>query len=98
MTEEDVSRETLIAEAEIGDEAQKFLDTDLGKTLLGMAHQEVLAAQEALEVVDPSDTKKITALQNQAKAGRNFEEWLKELVNRGITALNVWQQQRNDEG
>ena len=89
MSEQDV----LIAEAEIGDEARKFLESELGKTLLGMASQEVLLAQEALEIVDPSDTKKITALQNQAKVARNFEQWLAELIDKGNNALNVWRQQ-----
>lgn len=85
----------LIAEAEIGDEARKFVESDLGKTLLGMAQQEVVMAQEALETVDPSDTKKITHLQNQAQNGRNFEKWLTELVSKGEQALILWKQERD---
>jgi hypothetical protein len=88
-------RAILIAEAEIGDEARKFVESDLGKTLLGMAQQEVLQAQEALETVDPTDTKKITYLQNQAKTARNFEQWLGELIVKGENALTVWRQQNN---
>jgi DNA segregation ATPase FtsK/SpoIIIE-like protein len=87
------AEDELIAEAEIGEQAREFLESELGKTLLGMAQQEVLLAQEALEVVDPTQTEKIRALQNQAKIGRNFEDWLKELITKGENALNVWRQQ-----
>jgi len=92
MNDQDV----LIAEAEIGDEARRFLESDLGKTLLGMAKQEIQAAQEALEETDPTDTKTITALQNKAKVGRNFEQWLNELLIRGENALNTWKQQQEE--
>ncbi len=92
MTDDD----ELIAEAEIGDEARKFVESDLGKTLLGMAQQEVAKAQEELETVDPSDTKKVVALQNQAKNGRNFETWLTELISKGEQALILWRQKQEE--
>jgi hypothetical protein len=85
----------LIAEAEIGDESRKFLESDLGKTLIGMAEQEILLAQEALETIDPTKTEEIRSLQNQAKIARNFQQWLTELVDKGNNALNVWRQQNN---
>ena len=87
------AEDELVAEAEIGEQAREFLESELGKTLLGMAQQEVLLAQEALEVIDPTETEKIRALQNQAKVGRHFEGWLKELITKGENALNVWRQQ-----
>lgn len=89
----------LIAEAEIGEDARQFVESDLGKILLGMAQQEVARAQEELETVDPSDTKKVVALQNQAKNGRNFEAWLAELISKGEQALIVWREkQKEDNG
>lgn len=60
-----------------------------------MAHQEVQVAQEALEKVDPEDTKEITRLQNQAKLARHFEQWLAELITKGDTAIAVYAQQRD---
>lgn len=84
----------LIAEAEIGDEARRFVESDLGKTLLGMADQEIKAAQADLETVDPSDTEKIRALQNKAAVARHFEEWLVELIDRGSNALEVWKNEQ----
>jgi hypothetical protein len=85
----------LIAEAEIGDKAREFVESELGKTLLGMAQQEVTLAQEELETVDPSNTEKIRALQNQAKVARNFEQWLIELISKGENALTLWRQENN---
>ena len=90
MTEHDA----LIAEAELGEEARKFMESDLGKVLLGLARQETGLAQIALETVAPTDIYKITTLQNQAWLGRKFEEWLFELVDKGESAMNVFRQQQ----
>lgn len=85
----------LIADAELGDEAKRFLESDLGRCLVGMAQQEVMAAQEALETVDPNQAEEIRALQNKAKLGRQFDEWLHELVDQGNAALEAFRQQRD---
>jgi hypothetical protein len=85
----------LVAAAELGDEAKRFLESDLGRCLLGMAEQEVQLAQEALAEVDPTDTEGIRKLQNQAKLYRTFNEWLKELLDKGEAALQAFIQQRS---
>ena len=85
--------ETLIAEAELGEEARAFLQSDLCKCLLGMAKQEVDAAQQGLEQVDPSDINKVRELQNKAWRGRQFEAWLTELIMNGDQALALYRQQ-----
>jgi hypothetical protein len=87
----------LIAEAELGDEARKFLDGDLGKWLVGCAEQEVQAAQEALETADPNNEKAIRDLQNKAWRGRRFKEWLAELVSRGEGAIAAFKQQQHED-
>ena len=87
----------LIAEAELGEEARHFLESDLGKCLLGMAQQEIALAQEALERVDPANAEAVRKLQNQAQLGRQFEKWLLELVDRGDTAIKVFKQQNEGE-
>jgi hypothetical protein len=84
----------LIAEAEIGGAADDFLASDLGRCLLGMALQEVHSAQEALETVNPTDVAAIERLQNKAKLGRQFEQWLTELVGKGEEALETLKQQQ----
>jgi len=86
----------LIAAAELGDEAKRFLESDLGKCLLGMAQQEVALAQEKLERVSPTDVEAIRALQNQAQLGRQFEAWLLELLDKGNNALEVFKHSRQE--
>lgn len=80
----------LIAEAELGEEARNFVESDLGKTLIGMAEQETMAAQIALETVLPTDTEQIRRLQNKAMLGRYFRQWLIELIDKGQSALEVY--------
>lgn len=88
----------LIAQALIGDEAKKFIESDLGRCVLGMAMQEIEAAQLALEDVNPTDVPAIERLQNKAKLGRQFEQWLKELISNGENALAMWRQQQEQQG
>ena len=85
--------EELIATAELGDDTKRFLESDLGRCLIGMAEQEIAAAQEALLTVAPMDTEGITKLQNQAKVALYFKQWLAELVDKGNAAIEVFKQQ-----
>ena len=86
----------LIASAEIGDQARKFLESDLGKCVLGMARQQIEGAWLDLENVDPTQTEKIRALQNKAQLGRQFEQWLKELLQEGENAMNIYQSRKDE--
>lgn len=88
-----MSRDELIAQAELGEEAQKFLQSDLYKVMVGFAEQDLVDAQLALESVSPTDTAKIVELQNTAKCARNFSGWLHELVDEGNNAIQVFKQQ-----
>lgn len=85
----------LIAEAELGDQAKAFLESDLGRCLIGLAQQEVWSAHEALESISPTDIEGIRSLQSQAKMGRMFEQWLIELIDKGESALEVLREQTN---
>lgn len=80
----------LIAHAELGEEARNFIESELGKAVLGMAQQEIDAALQDLALVDPADVEKIRKLQNQAALGRMFAAWLGELINKGSNALEVF--------
>lgn len=74
----------------MGEDARAFLESNLGRCLLGMAQQEILAAQQELECVDPTDTKKVCELQNKAWRSRQFEAWLRELVANGESAVALY--------
>ena len=86
----------LIDAAELGEEAKAFIQSDLGKSLLARAEQATLAALTELGECDPTDSKKIAALQNKASLGKQFPEWLNEIINIGDEALKVWQQQNQE--
>lgn len=83
----------LIAQAELGEEARRFMESDLGKCVLGMAEQHTQAALEALGNADPHDTTTIVKLQNEAKYARGFAEYLTELLTEGENAISVFKQQ-----
>lgn len=82
--------EELAPEVEMGEAARAFVESELGRCVLGMAKQEIAEAQAELETVKPSDTEKITTLQNKAKLGRMFNQWLVELIDRGNNALEIY--------
>lgn len=86
----------LIAESEIGDEAKKFLQGNLGKVLIGFAQQETYEAQEALVKIDPTQVEEIRALQNKARFGQLFESWLNDLVVEGDNADSELRQIRQE--
>jgi hypothetical protein len=85
MTDEDV----LAAETLIGDDADKFMRSDLGRTIMGIAKQEAEIAFEDLKHVDPNDVNKVRELQNIIWRAESFEAWLLELVKRGEQALQI---------
>jgi hypothetical protein len=85
MTELD----TLAAEAIIGDEADKFLRSDLGKAMLGIAEQEAMAATEELKKADPSKAESIRDLQNKIWRAEGFADWLRSLAHAGEIALKT---------
>lgn len=87
----------VIAAALIGEEARKFVESDLGQKVLLMAREQTESAQEALESVDPEDPKLIRELQNKAKLGRMFNDYLVELISKGEQSIAVFRQEETDE-
>jgi len=85
----------LIAAAEIGDEARKFLESDLGKYVLGVAEQDALLALEKLGEIDPSNIEQIRAAQNEVKLARSFKQWLLEALHDGEQAMQIFKQQES---
>jgi len=81
--------ETLGAEAILGDEADKFMRSDLGKIVLGLAAQEAELAMDKLKTVDPANYKLIQGLQNEIWRAESIERWLRELIIEGDQALKI---------
>lgn len=82
----------LIAQAEVGEEARKFLESDLYKVLVGIAGQQVEDALGHLKSADPNDPVLIRKLQHEIKLFDSFEAWLRELVIEGDNAISIYRQ------
>lgn len=91
-----MSRETELAEMLIGDDARRFLDGDVGRTVLGMAQQEKEGALLELATVDPDDTKRIRYLQNVIWRVDSFASWLAELIERGAQVEKILLHEANE--
>lgn len=90
------SLDVLIAEAEVGEEAKRFLDSDLGKAVMGIAAQNVELARIALGEIDPDDKKLILTLQNEIKNGLRFKQYVVDLFQSGEQAKEIYKQQRQE--
>lgn len=88
--------EELQAEMVIGDDARRFLESELGRTILGMADQEKTGALLGLASVDPDESAKIRELQNVIWRANAFAGWLAELIQRGQDAENILMSERDN--
>jgi hypothetical protein len=73
----------LLAEAQLGIEAEAFLESPLGRHIADRIEREIGEAQTALETVCPLDTEAVRALQNKAKVARLVKDWLLEAIVNG---------------
>ena len=80
------------AQVLIGDDAEEFLASELGRTILGMAKQEVDTAALEMKEVDLKDEKKLREIQNRIWRATQFESWLRELIAAGREALEAYKQ------
>lgn len=87
----------LIAAAELGDEARKFMESDVGKFLIGVADQERRKAEEELGETSPENKEAIIKLQRVIWNAKHFRGWIEELIHNGNQALIIYKQQRDGE-
>lgn len=89
MNDDIEGEETLTAEVLIGDDAEAFLNSDLGRTILGIAELEAKAATEDLKSAKVTDPDRLRELQNIIWRSEKFKQWLGELVDRGRQAFHT---------
>ena len=82
MTPEQEAERELQAHIAIGDEGQRFLSSQFGKSLLGAAQQDLDAALDDFEACDVTDHAKVMDLQNKVRLARRIPNWLNELLSR----------------
>lgn len=85
----DITRDTLVAELELGIQAEEWFRTPLGQYVLGCIDQEIESAKEDFTTVDVDDVKGIRELQDRIKRANTVKSWFAELIERGRQAERV---------
>jgi len=75
-----LSRNTTIV---LGDDAEQFFKTDIGRYVVGVANQEIQDGYVQLEEADPEDSKLIRKVQNKIAQARLAILWLNEVIAMG---------------
>lgn len=81
------------AEFLLGLEAEKFIQSDLGKYINGCIQQDIESAKQELSELDPYKyttlpelQNAITEIQNRSRASKDLYSYISEAINRGIQA------------
>lgn len=82
----------LFSEAILGKDAEDFINSEIGRYLIGCADQEAFEAVEKLKKVYPWRTRRITELQNEIWRAESFKSWIAELVIKGRQATQQLEQ------
>jgi hypothetical protein len=77
----------LLAEGVLGKDAEEWLNTELGKTVLGLAELEAQEALQELKTVKPWRWLRIRELQNTVWRAESFQSYLSQLIIRGRQAI-----------
>lgn len=72
---------------ELGEEAQNFLKSHLGREVMDRATKRYEDNLLLLAKADPNDPKAIMKIQNQIQLFEHFEEWLRDIVDTGNAEL-----------
>lgn len=82
----DPDSRTFFTEAALGRDAVEFIESDLGRYIVGCAQQEYAEAMLKLKTVSWWRRRKIVELQNQAWRAENMLSWLRDLIIKGKAA------------
>lgn len=91
----DTGTRALFAEAILGQDAEEFLKTDLGRYMLARAEEEEQEALDALGKVSPWRRRRIQQLQAKLWRARSFKGWLGEMIVAGKQALQQLESQED---
>jgi hypothetical protein len=76
----------LIAELDLGEQAEEFISSDIGRYMVGAAQQDGQDAHEKLSKTLPFRWRRIQALQNEIRISDMFLLYLRDLIIRGRAA------------
>lgn len=80
-----------IQQAELGEEAKAFAESNIGKRILSLSQDEAAASMLKLTTVDPTDVKEITKLQNEIHRADSIYQWIVEMIESGDDAIDTYQ-------
>ena len=89
--------EVLLSTMDIGDQAEKFIASELGQVLLAIAKQEADDALQKLKDVSAWDQKAILELQSRVWRAESFNGWLASLVFKGREAYSEFRDRKGEE-
>ena len=78
----------LLAHASLGVEGIAFLQSDLGRYIIGRANQMAQEAHEALASVHPWRRRRIQYLQNRIAVANSVKTWVADAVRMGKTSFD----------
>lgn len=73
----------------IGDDAEEFVKSELGQTVLGMAKQDAELAMDKFNDCHITDTAKLMEIKVELRVAQRFDRYLSELITRGREALEA---------
>lgn len=73
----------------IGDDAEVFKESDLGKVILGMARQDLEKAIHDFDACHLKDESRLLELKVEIRTAKRFEQYLDELITRGREVLEA---------
>lgn len=76
----------LLSVARLGIDAESFVNTPLGKFMMGKARDEEASAMAALVDADPDDVKANRDIRNQIHVARMFATWIGDAITIGHQA------------
>ena len=79
----------LVKSAVLGSQVEQFLETDIGKYLVGMAENVALEAMDQLKRTAPWRKTRIQQLQNTILTAENFQKWLGQAYSEGLHSLHT---------
>ena len=93
----DPSTRTLVAEVDLGGQAAEFMQSDIGRHLIGCLKQEIVLAQDALSSTSPWRFLKVQELQNRIWRAKFMLVWLRELLIGGKSAQSALNETESGE-
>jgi len=79
----------VVRAAVLGRQVEVFLESDIGKYLVGRAEAEAAGAIEQLKCISVWRKNRIRELQGEIWVAERFQEWLGQAYSEGIHALNT---------